>query len=261
LDLTGASRIVLRDWSTGKFPWYTTPSVNPSVTAVELFDNKRADLYANDGSILATLKTRKEMRKGGGLVRLIAGEIESRKVAIEEPWSHVKEDESDDDGDGDDEDGMDMDEDGEEVEDDGIDDSGEDDDDDEDEDEDEDEDADDEPSPPISSKRKRKRAAEISSVLPSKKVAFALDPKGSKQSRAAGSRKGQTQEKPIPKSKAPVSKSVTPKVKPPKALAAVVEKKQKGTNIATKATPRRATSGVTTGDGGDDEAYDFGKFF
>ncbi|KAF8960205.1 hypothetical protein BDZ97DRAFT_1834514 [Flammula alnicola] len=64
LDLTGAARIVLRDWS----------------------------LYANDEAILAAIPTRKERRKGGGL----------RKAAVEEDWAalqHAEDEESDDDGD------------------------------------------------------------------------------------------------------------------------------------------------------------------
>ncbi|KAF4567805.1 hypothetical protein EYR36_011431 [Pleurotus pulmonarius] len=91
LDLTGASRIVLRDWSTGKFPRYTLPATAAKETSSRA--SELANLYATELDILASLPTHKEMRKGRGVVKMSPGEVDSREVQIDAPW--VQDDPSD----------------------------------------------------------------------------------------------------------------------------------------------------------------------
>lgn len=183
LDLIGAARIVLRDWSTGKLARYSQPpaSSTPSATSAAGEaepDSEFSELYKADEEILSAAPLRKDMRRGAGLIKLTQGEVEKRNIALEAAW-----DESDDEEEGDDDD-EDEDEDGvgsdvelaEDI-------SGDDDDDDEVEEEaDEDEESDEDVPPPTKGKRKRQ---EKSTHAPSsKKVAFAAPPKGSKQARA-----------------------------------------------------------------------------
>ena len=82
LDIAGASRIVLRDWSTGKFPRCTIPPTTNS--SLENIDK----LYADD---LATSSSRKEMWKSGGLVKLVPGHLELRKAVLDAPWARLDE--------------------------------------------------------------------------------------------------------------------------------------------------------------------------
>ncbi|KAJ7162605.1 GTP-binding protein [Mycena crocata] len=156
LDLTGAARVVLRDWSVGRFPWYTVP---PTSTATP---------SSADDAALVTLQTRKELRKARGLVKFTCGAVETRKASVEEPWTppapektvELAEDEDDDEEmDGEDEDK---------------------------EEEDEDDPMEEEPEPVLSGKQKRKRATE-KAPPPRKKVSFGPDPKISKEARSAGS--------------------------------------------------------------------------
>ncbi|KAJ7873382.1 hypothetical protein B0H14DRAFT_2720500 [Mycena olivaceomarginata] len=156
LDLTGAARIVLRDWSVGKFPRYTVPPVSAPSTP----------LLAADEAVLATLQPRKDIRKARGL---------TRKAAVELPWTQEK-------NSGDDEEEVEEKNDGEAAEDVEMD---------EEESETLEETSDEveeEPEPPtaLSGKQKRKRAAE-QAPTPRKKVSFGADPKTSKQARSAGS--------------------------------------------------------------------------
>ncbi|KAF4574543.1 hypothetical protein EYR36_005887 [Pleurotus pulmonarius] len=186
LDLTGASRIVLRDWSTGKFPRYTLPATAAKETSSRA--SELANLYATELDILASLPTHKEMRKGRGVVKMSPGEVDSREVQIDAPW--VQDDPSD----------SEQDEDigGEMAEEDTVDtedpplesDSG------SNGEEDEDGDGDEEelPAPAPSSKRKRSGA---SSAQPNKRVSFAAgtatkEPKSSriKASKSKSSPKG-----------------------------------------------------------------------
>ena len=116
--MASAARIVLRDWSIGKFDRYTTP---PSSAAASVktataqssttitakpTDNPCDDditrLYANDEAILSTIPTRKERRKRGGLVKFVCcgSGIDPRKVAVEEPWNGLEQDD-DEESDGD----------------------------------------------------------------------------------------------------------------------------------------------------------------
>ncbi|KAJ7667613.1 hypothetical protein DFH06DRAFT_1183054 [Mycena polygramma] len=175
LDLTGAARIVLRDWSVGKFPRYTLPPAGSASSTA---------LSTADEAVLATLQPRKEMRKARGLVKFTCGVAETRKATVDEPWalaSPAKDVE--DDGEGEDEDGQDEDVEMEEVDDEGSD------------------DAEEELEPPpiaLSGKQKRKRAAD-KAPPPRKKVSFGPDPKTSKQARSAGSLKptATAKEKPL----------------------------------------------------------------
>ncbi|KAJ7067927.1 hypothetical protein C8F01DRAFT_581849 [Mycena amicta] len=157
LDLTGAARIVLRDWNTGKFPWYTVPV--PASTETE-------SLSAVDEAVLNTLQTRKELRKARGLVKLKCGAVETRRAILDQSWTPdtVEDDEEDEASDDEEEASMEQDEDDEDESSDGSDDS----------------------APPIvSGKQKRKRAVEKAASLPRKKVSFGADPKSSKKARSA----------------------------------------------------------------------------
>jgi len=106
LDHAGAARIVLRDWSVGKFARYTMP---PGTTPSS----------ADDEKILATLKKRKELRKADDvkLVRLQPGEVERREILLDDVWGaneENSEDEANDEGTGDEETNGDEDGDGDE---------------------------------------------------------------------------------------------------------------------------------------------------
>lgn len=96
LDLDQASRIVLRDWSTDKFPRYTMPpppaSASKPVSDKQTEDEASQSLYAADGATLEAAPTRKELRKGLGLVKLVPLEAEARKVALEENWDDEESD-------------------------------------------------------------------------------------------------------------------------------------------------------------------------
>ncbi|KAJ7087235.1 hypothetical protein B0H15DRAFT_801307 [Mycena belliarum] len=221
LDLTGAARIVLRDWSIGKFPRYTMPPATQTASAPT----------AADEAALATLTARKDLRKARGLVKMTCGELETRKAAVEEPWAPAapEKDEEEDEEEA-----------GVEEEDDQM----EDDDQEEEEEEEEEEEADEEEEPPLAltGKQKRKRAAE-KAPPPRKKVSFGPDPKSSKQARAAGSRKGAT------------STTAAAADKPPKTPAP--KKERKVANASGKAKPSQKAAAAD----GAGEAYDFGRFF
>lgn len=77
LDHAGAARIVLRDWSIGKFARYTMPLGSPTTSS-----------STNNEGILAMLKSRKELRKAEDvkLVRLQPGEAEKREVLLDDVW-------------------------------------------------------------------------------------------------------------------------------------------------------------------------------
>ncbi|KAF7313480.1 hypothetical protein HMN09_00503900 [Mycena chlorophos] len=154
LDLTGAARVVLRDWNIGRFPRYTVPPTSGA--------GGDATLSAADEAVLSTLPTRKEMRKARGLVKLQCGAVETRKAVLDESW--VPEEGDSDESGGDD--------DGDEMEEDELEESSE-------EDEEDNEEEEKAPTPPpiLSGKQKRKRAAETEAVaLPRKKVSFGPEP-------------------------------------------------------------------------------------
>ncbi|KAL0951598.1 hypothetical protein HGRIS_008276 [Hohenbuehelia grisea] len=100
LDLTGAGRLVLRDWNIGKLPRYTTPPRTEE--SVSASPSSFASLYAKDDEILSTIPTKKEMRVARGLVKLEAGTIEKRQAALDDPWAveESEDEDSDDDVDG-----------------------------------------------------------------------------------------------------------------------------------------------------------------
>lgn len=181
LDLLGAARIVLRDWSTGKFPRYTQPpasSTEHGGSAEQ--DGEFAELYKADEEILGAAPLRKDMRRGGGLIKLTPGDVEKRKVALDAPWDETddeEEDEEDEEEGGEEEEAAsagDVSDDEVEGEDFEI-------------DQDDDEESEEEVPLPTKGKRKRQEKSERSPA--SKKVAFAAPPKGSKQARAQSSSK------------------------------------------------------------------------
>ncbi|KDQ28894.1 hypothetical protein PLEOSDRAFT_1028079, partial [Pleurotus ostreatus PC15] len=157
LDLTGASRIVLRDWSTGKFPRYTLPDAAKEISSPA---SELAELYAKEADILQLLPTHKEMRKGRGVVKMSPGEVDAREVQIDISWLQDDQSGSEQDEDVDEE--M-ADEDAEAIDADPLDS-------DSDSDLNEEEDEDEIPAPAPSSKRKRSGA---SSTQPNKRVSFA----------------------------------------------------------------------------------------
>jgi nuclear GTP-binding protein len=84
LDHAGAARIVLRDWSTGEFARYTVPQGTCTSVIAE----------RGDEDVLATLRSRKEMRRAGAkLVKLQAGEVEKRDVDWDVAWEEEEEEE------------------------------------------------------------------------------------------------------------------------------------------------------------------------
>ena len=195
--MTGAARIVLRDWSSGKFSHYTipplskatdpTPASAPELTSKKPVDAALEKAYEKDVSILDDIPTRKEKRKAGGLIRLTAGVADERPVSVEEAWAGLQDSDEEESEEGDEvEDGEERDdeaEDGEEGDDEvedldegmAVDE--------EEEDEAADDEDDDEEEEVLSKKQKRKRTLEKSiSERPAKKVAFAprLPPKTSR---------------------------------------------------------------------------------
>ncbi|EED81127.1 predicted protein [Postia placenta Mad-698-R] len=254
LDLAGASRIVLRDWSTGKFPRYTVPlSTTPTSTSDPAF----ADAYTKDEELLSRLSTRKELRKGTGVVKLDAGEPEIRKVALDASWAGSA------DG-GDESDNEDENEDEDELAGDVSIDLGEEESEDDEEGEGSDEGGDDEkePSPP---RGKRKRGVKAPAARPAKKVAFAPEPKSTKQARsAAGAR---------PRAKAGGVASPTAASAKSKAKPTPPGKQVKETKSALKKTPastpgkvanvssKKASVAAAPATHGAGEAYDFKQLF
>ncbi|KAG1753201.1 P-loop containing nucleoside triphosphate hydrolase protein, partial [Suillus lakei] len=110
LDHAGAARIVLRDWSIGKFARYTMPPGSSTTSSSS----------TNNEGILTMLKSRKELRKAEDvkLVRLQPGKAEEREVLLDDVWGvdeEISEDEGNDEDAGDEE--ASGDEDGDEDED------------------------------------------------------------------------------------------------------------------------------------------------
>lgn len=80
LDFSTAARPVLRDWNTGKLAIYTEPEVSKSTGQN---DEVAVTLSDNDERILAKLRTRKEMWKEKGPVKLERGVTEERRIALD----------------------------------------------------------------------------------------------------------------------------------------------------------------------------------
>ncbi|KAI0079950.1 hypothetical protein K474DRAFT_1658485 [Panus rudis PR-1116 ss-1] len=225
-DIAAASRIVLRDWGTGKLPRYAAPSPSLLLDAPALGGDQQ--------KILSQLRTRKEMRGADGLVKLRSGDIEKRGVDLEAPWIEVEESSDEDE----DDEGSAEEEDESTVTTDGIDE--EDDEDDEEENEEESEDDEEEKPKP----GKRKQAPTKPEIRPKKKVAFAATAtvRTSKQVRAKA-KNASSPQKPVAPAKAK-SSSAAPK-----------KSALKPTKVANS-----ATKGKSSGKS-EDGAYDFSKFF
>jgi nuclear GTP-binding protein len=290
--LAAAARIVLRDWSIGKFDRYTTPPAPVINTATAQSESsitaKPADscdnitqLYANDEAILSTIRTRKERRKQGGIVKFAYGSIDSRKVAVEEIWNGLEQnddEESDDDDDevddgGMDVDGEDEDEENEDEEDEEEDEKesvaeaeesseGEEDDDSEDADQDDEIEL-----PRLSHKQKRKRGPERSMPSPpAKKVSFGVMPpastRGSKFDRQKIGRlttKGKDNLKLKEKSRSKSNPTTATSTNP---VHKTSEKKGKIANVTAKIKAKGSPAlAQQSKDKSDPEVYDFGKFF
>ncbi|KIP09819.1 hypothetical protein PHLGIDRAFT_11671 [Phlebiopsis gigantea 11061_1 CR5-6] len=233
LDIVGASRILLRDWSTGKFPRFTLPPPGSSTLA----DTSLTDVYATDEKTLATLPTRKERRKADGVVKLSASPAETRTLALEVPWT-AEEAKSDGEEEGEEDEGVE----GSDQEDvDGDDkDEGE-------EEYSEGEEDDEEEAVPPPGKRKRSAKAAPPS-RPAKKVAFASESKSSKQARSiAGARRSLT----TPSVKNANPQPAKSQLKTRDAKTAPVKK------VANAAPSKKSNPAEIPGD----EAYDFKKFF
>ncbi|RDX52992.1 hypothetical protein OH76DRAFT_1399571 [Lentinus brumalis] len=246
-DLTGAARMILRDWVNGKLARYAQPP--PPSSAPSEPDASLAEVYAKDSTVLSKLSTRKELRKAGGIVKLRPAEVDTRKAVLDASYFIS----SDDEGmEADEEDAAtvdDLDEVGmldDESEGDYVSDEDEEEDEDNDEDEDDEEEEEDVASPP---RGKRKRALAKAPARPAKRVAFAPEPKGTKQARSTtGAKKAKGDDKPEPKAK-PAAK------KPAKAPAPKAAPAKK---IANAASAKKKAAALAAADG---DAYDFKQFF
>ncbi|KAI3611042.1 hypothetical protein WG66_013792 [Moniliophthora roreri] len=227
LDITSASRIILRDWNIGQIRWYCAPSSKDVPVGSTSTESNEA--------IFSGLTSKKDMRRAGGLVKLTAGKIDERRLSLDDTYAAV-EDDSDysDDSEGDDDDQMEVDGD-------------------EDEDQDQDqemsngdtaaEDSEDQNEKKerealsSNTNHKRKRTDPVAHP-PSKKVAFAK----------AGDRS-------LPK--AAISKASKLKAPPKSAMKDLnsAPPKKTAANVSSKTRPKMATSAD------DGEAYDFGKYF
>lgn len=82
LDLTDSARSVLRDWRVGKFPFYTLP---PSTIGTTPTSSPALDYTEVDTAIASSLRTRKDFRTSGGLIRLTTGSIDTRPARLDAP--------------------------------------------------------------------------------------------------------------------------------------------------------------------------------
>ncbi|KAJ3990397.1 hypothetical protein F5890DRAFT_1399272 [Lentinula detonsa] len=247
LHLTGASKIVLRDWCTGKIHWYSTP---PSDLAASTPPTEAwlEGLYAKTDEVLTNLRSRKAMRKAGGLVRISPGQVESREVMSEVSYIDSEEFSERDNEDmlNVDEAGFGEDEDEDEVEDDEVE-----------EKEEEEESAEevgepsseveDEVPPPRSRSQKRKRVDP--KILPSnKKVSFTARSQFSKDELSTKS-------------------AVTSATSTRKSSSAVVSATKKDLKSSLKKVkpvanaPSKIRPPKIAADKSDGESYDFGKYF
>ena len=232
--MTNAGRIVLRDWSTAKLPRYSNPpTLALSTSTIPDGRLDYSELYAADEGILEGVSSRKEMRRGAGLVRMLPGVLEVRRPILDAPWAGTLE--------GNDEHG-DAEEEGDAEELDtnavmSVDDEA----DSEWADEDSDADVHDATPPAATGKRKRQDGLQLAAPA-AKKVAFAAHPKGSKHARIAASKL-----KPSKVAKAAAPLDIQPTVT---TLAKVANAGPKG---------KKAREAAYTRDG--EEAYDFGSFF
>lgn len=76
-----AARILLRDWATSEFPYYTAPAAEMDMEVeVEQPDNS---------AVLAACKTRKELKAARGLVRFRSSEVDEREVFLDDDYTAV----------------------------------------------------------------------------------------------------------------------------------------------------------------------------
>ncbi|KIK65687.1 hypothetical protein GYMLUDRAFT_56349 [Collybiopsis luxurians FD-317 M1] len=210
LDMTGASKIVLRDWCVGKIRWFTTPPSSDSAVETVSFTTEDwlQSLYDSTNDVLANLETRKNMRRAGGLIKLSLGPGERRKVLTELLYTDV-EGSSDEDDEEDDEDDGQMDVDDEDLGDENEDE--EEDDDETEEDNVEDGEEEEMEVEPLVRSQKRKRDDQAP-LPPKKKVTFAVRPQGSKGSKtskvSSGPRPSATTIPPSKKGARPAPKKV-----------------------------------------------------
>ncbi|KAI0699854.1 P-loop containing nucleoside triphosphate hydrolase protein [Cytidiella melzeri] len=209
LDTTGASRIVLRDWSTGKLPRYTIATGASSEAVVD-----------NDATILSTLHTRKELRTSTGLIKLKASEVESRQLALDSVWTGSADSEVGDEGDEED------DEQEEDIEDDEDDEEG--------EEPETGEDEEDTTAPELLVNRRKRGGPVLTSQL-TKKVAFSTEPKDTKQARKTAGARGSLSAKAKLEAAKPATKSKVAKTLPVPA--------KKAANTPSKKSAAAASSG------------------
>ena len=267
LDLAGAARLVLRDWSTGKLSRYAVPpavSGGPrTATDTDAVPPALATIYAGDAALLERLLPRKELRRSRDIVRLSPERVDDRALALDAPWFDA---DGGSGSDGEDESeaeaiGSGTDDDDAEAEFDGQDGSVSDDDDvDDNEGEDEDEDTEDEDEVPLDPRssiaRKRKRPLspplkpQLGPTRPRKKVSFATSVKTiANSARSSSSSKEHTLSHPsairpssIQKSKAKASRTTMPP-------------------SARKPAANAPTQKRKTAAEGENDAYDFSTFF
>lgn len=248
---------------------YTNPPANATaaqsfeVAKPTNFSDSIAQLYANDKAILSFVQTRKERRKQGGLVGFACGSMDLRKVAVEEPWDGLEEnndEEGDNDGveDEDEGEGMNVDREEDEESEEEKESSGPEMEESSQEAEDDVENVDEESEtdlPHPSHKQKRKRGPERSMPVPlppAKKTAF------------TAIKTTQLKKKPLKPVKA--SSAMKRSKSSPTATTIPVhnktsEKKGKIANVTAKTKPRHLALTGKSKDKSEPEVYDFGKFF
>ncbi|KAF8271733.1 P-loop containing nucleoside triphosphate hydrolase protein [Lactarius quietus] len=86
LDVAGAARLVLRDWSTGKLHRYAVPPSARQDDVAADGDPALAAIYADDAIHLERLMPRKELRRSHDVVRLSSGQVDDRLLAFDAPW-------------------------------------------------------------------------------------------------------------------------------------------------------------------------------
>lgn len=257
LDLDTAARPVLRDWNTGKLAVYTEPEVSKSTGQNEV----APALPDTDESILAKLRTRKELWKENGSVKLERGTVEERRIALDAEFTveevmggrtdsrlvNVNDEEDDDDDDDEEEDkGYESDNNDDESE--------------------NSEEEEEEDSPPVSRKRKAP-ITKSKDLKPSKKVAFTSDTADRnekkaarklhsqqvKQKQKAAKAKTSTQEKSGGKEKTTGMIEDKPNLK--------VKEKPKSTSKKPPPQGLNKSSSKAASSTADSNAYDFNQFF
>lgn len=88
MDILDSARSILRDWRVGKFPCYTLPpksSTRPTPVPTPSEDVALVDYEAADHAVAPLLRSRKELRTAGGLIRLSPGSIDERTMQLDGP--------------------------------------------------------------------------------------------------------------------------------------------------------------------------------